>query len=183
MRVVETELPGVLLIEPDLFSDSRGFFQEIWRRGIYDQAGIPAAFDQDNFSHSHRGVLRGLHSQEPSGQGKLVQVLVGAVFDVVVDVRRGSPHFGRWLGRTLSAENHLQMWAPPGYAHGFCVLSDGADFLYKCTGLYRPECEHAIRFDDPNIAIDWPVADPVLSGRDRAAPLLRDAGVLPDFGG
>lgn len=182
MRTLATELPGVLLIEPDVFRDSRGFFQEIWRREKYAEAGIPGPFEQDNFSHSDRGVLRGLHFQEPGGQGKLVQVLSGAVFDVVVDIRRGSPHFGRWLGRTLSADNHLQMWAPPGFAHGFCVLSDGADFLYKCTGAYRPDCEYSIRFDDPDIGIDWPVGDPILSDKDRVAPLLRDTTVLPAFG-
>jgi dTDP-4-dehydrorhamnose 3,5-epimerase len=181
MRAIEMELPGVLLIEPDVFPDSRGFFQELWRRERYADWGIQGAFEQDNLSHSHRGVLRGLHFQEPGGQGKLVQVLSGAVFDVVVDIRRGSPHFGRWLGRTLSAENHLQIWAPPGYAHGFCVLSDGADFLYKCTGAYRPEHGHAIRFDDPDIGIDWPLSEPILSAKDRAAPRLRDAAVLPEF--
>ena len=131
----------------------------------------------------HCGVLRGLHFQEPGGQGKLVQVLSGAVFDVVVDVRRGSPHFGRWLGKTLSSENNLQLWVPPGYAHGFCVLGDGADFLYKCTGAYRPDCERSIRFDDPDIGIDWPISNPVLSDKDQSAPLLRDTPVLPEFEG
>jgi len=181
VEFVATELPGVLLIEPDVFPDPRGSFQEVWRRERYADAGIPAQFDQDNLSRSHRGVLRGLQFQEPGGQGKLVLVLSGAVFDVVVDVRRGSPHFGRWLGTVLSAENHLQLWVPPGYAHGFCVLSDDADFLYKCVGAYRPEDEHTIRFDDPDIAVDSPASDPILSDKDRAAPRLCDAPVLPVF--
>ncbi len=181
MRVIETELPGVLLIEPEIFGDERGFFQEIWQRDRYAAAGLPETFVQDNLSRSAKGVLRGLHFQNPGAQGKLVQVLAGAVFDVVVDIRRGSPTFGKWVGETLSSGDHRQLWAPPDFAHGFCVVSETADFMYKCSTPYRPEDEHAIRFDDPEIAIEWPVSDPILSERDRAAPMLRDAPVLPDY--
>ncbi len=181
MRIVETTLSEVLLVEPDVFGDSRGFFQEIWRQENYVAAGIPGPFVQDNLSRSGKGVLRGLHYQEPGAQGKLVQVIAGAVFDVAVDIRRGSDTFGQWAGEILSAENHRQLWVPPGFAHGFCVVSDSADFIYKCTAPYRPADEHAIRFDDPEIGIDWPVREPLLSDRDRSAPLLSDAPILPLF--
>ena len=181
MRVVATALPEVLLVEPDVFGDERGFFQEIWRHEKYIEAGIAAPFVQDNMSRSSKGVLRGLHYQEPHAQGKLVQVIAGAVFDVAVDIRRGSDTFGRWVGEILSAENHRQLWVPPGFAHGFCVVSDTADFIYKCTTPYRPTDEHAIRYDDPEIGIDWPANAPQLSKRDESAPLLRDAATLPEF--
>ena len=181
MRVVETTLPEVLLVEPDVFGDERGFFQEIWRHENYIEAGIAAPFVQDNMSRSSKDVLRGLHYQEPHAQGKLVQVIAGAVFDVAVDIRRGSDTFGRWVGEILSAENHRQLWVPPGFAHGFCVVSDTADFIYKCTTPYRPTDEHAIRYDDPEIGIDWPADTPRLSERDESAPLLRDAATLPEF--
>jgi dTDP-4-dehydrorhamnose 3,5-epimerase len=182
MQFFETALEEVLLVEPDVYGDSRGFFQEIWRDENYVAAGIEGPFVQDNLSRSGRGVLRGLHYQEPGAQGKLVQVIAGAVFDVAVDIRRGSKTFGQWAGEILSAENHRQLWIPPGFAHGFCVVSDSADFIYKCTAPYRPTDEHAIRYDDPEIGIDWPVRDPLLSDRDRSAPLLADAPILPEFG-
>lgn len=179
MNIIETALPEVLLVEPDVHGDSRGFFQEIWRDENYVAAGISGPFVQDNLSRSGRGVLRGLHYQEPAAQGKLVQVIAGAVFDVAVDIRQGSSTFGKWAGEILSAENHRQLWIPPGFAHGFCVVSETADFIYKCTAPYRPSDEYSIRFDDPDIAIDWPVREPVLSERDRSAPLLKDAPILP----
>ena len=181
MRVVETALPEVLLVEPEVFGDERGFFQESWRHEKYIEAGIAAPFVQDNMSRSSKGALRGLHYQAPHAQGKLVQVIAGAVFDVAVDIRRGSDTFGRWVGEILSAENHRQLWVPPGFAHGFCVVSDTADFIYKCTTPYRPTDEHAIRYDDPEIGIDWPADTPRLSERDESAPLLRDAATLPEF--
>jgi dTDP-4-dehydrorhamnose 3,5-epimerase len=179
VKVVATELPGVLLVEPRVFGDARGFFFETFHAERYAAAGIPGPFVQDNLSRSGRGTLRGLHFQEPRAQGKLVQVLQGAVWDVAVDVRKGSPHFGRWVGMELSEENRRQLWIPPGFAHGFCVLSDSADFLYKCTEFYAPEVERAVRWDDPALGIHWPVAEPVLSAKDSAAPLLADAPVLP----
>ncbi len=182
MRTVETALPEVLLIEPDVYGDSRGFFQEVWRHENYAAVGISGPFVQDNLSRSGKGVLRGLHYQEPGAQGKLVQVISGAVFDVAVDIRRGSETFGKWAGEILSAENHRQLWIPPGFAHGFCVVSESADFIYKCTEPYRPADEHSIRFDDPAIGIDWPVREPLLSERDTAAPLLTDAPILPVYG-
>ena len=181
MRTIETALPEVLIVEPDVFGDERGFFQEIWRHEKYIDAGIPAPFVQDNISRSSKGVLRGLHYQQPGAQGKLVQVIAGAVFDVAVDIRRGSDTFGRWVGELLSAENHRQLWIPPGYAHGFCVVSGSADFIYKCTTPYRPNDEHTIRFNDPEIGIEWPVESPLLSERDQTAPLLSEASILPDF--
>ncbi len=181
MQIFETALAEVLLIEPDVFGDPRGFFQEVWRDENYIAVGIEGPFVQDNLSRSGKGVLRGLHFQEPGAQGKLVQVIAGAVFDVAVDIRQGSDTFGLWAGEILSAENHRQLWIPPGFAHGFCVVSETADFIYKCTAPYRPTDEHAIRFDDPDIAIDWPVREPLLSDRDRSAPRLQDAPILPTY--
>ncbi len=180
MRVVETSLPGVLLIEPKVFGDARGFFKETYHRARYAEHGIPAdggAFVQDNYSRSGRGVLRGLHFQRRHPQGKLVQVVSGEVFDVVVDIRADSPTFGDWYGVELSAENHRQLWVPPGMAHGFCVLSDFADFQYKCTEFYRPEDEGGIAWDDPEIGIDWPIVSPRLSEKDRGWPRLAEAGL------
>ena len=179
MKVTPTELPSVLLIEPRVFGDSRGFFFESFHAGRYAGVGIRDAFVQDNLSRSVQDTLRGLHFQEPGAQGKLVQVLNGAVWDVAVDVRRGSPHFGRWVGMELSADNHRQLWIPPGFAHGFCVLTDTADFFYKCTAPYAPEWERAVRWDDPALAIRWPVRAPILSAKDAGAPLLAEAPVLP----
>jgi dTDP-4-dehydrorhamnose 3,5-epimerase len=168
------ELPGLLLIEPDVFGDHRGFFVESWNRQRYREAGIAEDFVQDNFSLSQRGTVRGLHFQNPRAQGKLVSVWQGEVFDVGVDVRRGSPTFGRWFGYNLSAENKRQFYLPPGFAHGFAVLSETALFHYKCTEAYSPQDEIGFRWDDPQVGIAWPVDHPVLSARDSRAPLLRD---------
>ena len=174
MNVRETELPGVLLIEPDVFGDPRGFFMETWNRRRYAESGLDLDFVQDNLSLSRRGILRGLHYQWPQPQGKLVQVLSGAVFDVAVDIRRGSPTFGRWVGVELSADNHRQLYVPEGFAHGFCVLSETALFAYKCTDFYNPATEHSLAWNDPDIGIAWPVADPLLSDKDRAGLRLKD---------
>ena len=175
MKISETPLPGVLLIEPKVFGDARGFFLETWNRERYLSAGFPeVTFVQDNFSHSRQGTLRGLHFQRQHPQGKLVYVVRGAIFDVVVDIRTGSGSFGRWYGVELSAENHRQIWIPPGFAHGFCVLSDEADFCYKCTDSYHPEDEGGIIWNDPDIGIAWPVIDPLLSEKDRRYPRLAE---------
>ena len=181
MKVTETALPGVLIIEPRVFSDDRGFFFESYQAERYAAAGMAVSFVQDNVSRSVRGTLRGLHFQEPRAQGKLVQVMRGSVYDVVVDVRRGSPTFARWIGVELSGDTPKQMWIPPGFAHGFCVTSETADFHYKCTVPYSPEAERAVRWDDPTLAIAWPVANPLLSKKDAAAPLLADAPLLPAY--
>jgi dTDP-4-dehydrorhamnose 3,5-epimerase len=174
MEVIETSLPGVLLIRPRVFRDGRGTFQETWHGERYHEAGITASFVQDNAAASGRGVLRGLHYQFPEPQGKLVMVLHGSVLDVVVDIRRDSPTFGCWLGEELSAETGHQLWIPEGFAHGYLALSETAIFSYKCTRPYNPAGDAAIRYDDPDIGIDWGIADPILSPRDLAAPLLRD---------
>lgn len=183
MKISETELPGVLLLEPKRFGDDRGFFMELFHEKRYAEAGIPGPFVQDNFSRSARGILRGLHFQQPQAQGKLVQVFAGAVYDVAVDIRRGSPTFGRWVGVELSADNRRQLWVPPGFAHGFCVLSESADFHYKCTDFYSPTSEHGIAWNDPDLGIPWPVKSPLLSPKDSVAPRLKDAPVLPDYTG
>jgi dTDP-4-dehydrorhamnose 3,5-epimerase len=172
MKSTPTRLPEVLLIEPRVFGDERGFFMETWHSERYAGAGIPGPFVQDNLSFSQRGVLRGLHFQNPNAQGKLVYVLQGEVFDVAVDIRVGSPTFGQWVGYTLSADNKRQLWVPEGFAHGFCVTSETALFAYKCTALYASDCEHVLRWDDPGIGIRWPVESPSLSGKDRDAPTL-----------
>jgi len=174
MRVEPTELPGVLILEPKVFGDARGFFTETWHARRYAEAGLPEAFVQDNLSFSQRGVLRGLHYQNPHGQGKLVYVLQGTVFDVAVDIRVGSPTFGRWIGVTLSAENRRQFWVPPGFAHGFCVTSETALFAYKCSDYYAPEHEGSVLWNDPAIGIAWPVESPTLSAKDAAAPRLAE---------
>jgi dTDP-4-dehydrorhamnose 3,5-epimerase len=182
MKVLETPLAGLLIIEPKVFGDERGFFMETWSRKRYQEMGINVDFVQDNLSFSRRGVLRGLHMQNPQPQGKLVYVLQGEVFDVAVDVRRGSPTFGHWHGITLSDENKRQFWVPPGFAHGFCVTSETALFAYKCTELYAPQYEMSIRWDDPTLAINWPVTTPQVAEKDRLAPLLTDidpARLLP----
>ena len=181
MKIIASELPEVLIIEPKVHGDSRGFFYESFQAARYAAAGITGAFVQDNISRSARGTLRGLHFQEPRAQGKLVQVLRGSVFDVAVDVRRGSPRFGRWVGIELSEAVPRQLWIPPGFAHGFCVLSDSADFFYKCTELYAPEVERSIAWDDPQIGIRWPLSAPLLSSKDRTAPTLESSPVLPTF--
>lgn len=173
MRVTPTApLAEVLLIEPDVFGDARGYFFETWQEKRYTELGLPAKFVQDNVSRSQKGILRGLHLQEPYGQGKLVQVLDGEVFDVAVDVRVGSATFGKWVGERLSGDNHKQLYVPPGFAHGFCVLSDSALLQYKCTDLYHPETEISVLWNDPQLAIDWPVREPVLSKKDAAAQPL-----------
>ncbi len=182
METRETDLPGVLVIAPRVFSDDRGFFMETFNRDRYAAAGLAVDFVQDNHSRSRRGVLRGLHYQQPHGQGKLVQAVRGRVFDVAVDIRRGSPTFGQWTAVELSEDAHLQLWVPPGFAHGFLTLSDEADVTYKCTGLYEAEHEHTIRWDDPDIAIAWPDLGepPVVSDKDAAGVPLGDA-VLPEY--
>jgi len=181
MKVTPLELPELLLVEPKVFGDSRGFFMEVFHAQRYAEAGIPGPFVQDNYSRSVKGTLRGLHFQEPQGQGKLVQVLAGAVFDVAVDVRRGSPTFGKWAGVELSSDNRRQLWIPAGFAHGFCVLSESADLHYKCTTLYAPRMEHSIVWNDPDVGIAWPVSEPIQSPKDAGAPRLKDAPVLPSY--
>lgn len=181
MQVTPSRLPEVLVITPKVFGDSRGFFLESFHADRYAQAGITQPFVQDNLSRSVQGTLRGLHFQQPHAQGKLVTVLRGAVFDVAVDVRRGSPTFGQWVSFELTEANHLQLWIPPGFAHGFCVLSEFADFFYKCTDVYAPQAERAIAWNDPTLAIPWPVTQPLLSAKDTAAPRLADAPVLPEY--
>jgi dTDP-4-dehydrorhamnose 3,5-epimerase len=180
MIVTETGLPGVKLIEPRVFGDDRGFFLESWNQAGFAAAGLDLDFVQDNHSRSGRGVLRGLHYQLGSPQGKLVRVTAGAVFDVAVDIRRSSPAFGQWVGFELSDANKRMLWVPPGFAHGFLVLSDSADFLYKCTTLYDAPNDRGIRWDDPAIGIAWPDTGmtPQLSGKDAKAPLLADAEVF-----
>jgi dTDP-4-dehydrorhamnose 3,5-epimerase len=174
MKVTTTGIPGVLLITPKVFGDSRGFFLETFHASRYAEAGIPEPFVQDNHSHSAKGVLRGLHFQKQYPQGKLVSVTHGVVFDVAVDIRKDSPSYGQWVGITLSAEEHQQFYIPPGFAHGFCVLSEFADFHYKCTDYYHPEDEGCIRWDDPDIGIEWPLSNPTLSNKDVNAPCLKD---------
>jgi dTDP-4-dehydrorhamnose 3,5-epimerase len=176
MKVTPQTIPDVLLIEPRVFRDERGFFLETYNADRYTSAGIGVPFVQDNVSRSRRGILRGLHLQRPHDQGKLVTVLEGAVFDVAVDVRVGSPTFRRWVGATLSADNHHQLYVPPGFAHGFCVMTDYATFTYKCSDVYHPECELVVAFDDPEIGIQWPIDEPHLNERDRkGCPLSRIA--------
>jgi dTDP-4-dehydrorhamnose 3,5-epimerase len=179
MNVLKTELPGILIIEPEVVGDPRGWFYESFQAARYAQAGITGPFVQDNLSCSVKGTLRGLHFQEPRAQGKLVQVLRGTVYDVAVDVRRGSPNFGKWAGVELSESPPRQLWIPPGFAHGFCVLSDSADFFYKCTQFYAPDAERSIAWNDPRIGIRWPISNPILSLKDREAPRLDEAPVLP----
>src|SRR5436190_20086530 len=181
MRVTATDIPEVLVIEPLVHGDRRGFFQEVFQADTYSQHGIRGPFIQDNLSRSSLGVIRGLHLQNPTAQGKLVSVLRGAVLDVAVDVRIGSPTFGKYVAVELSEENHKQMWVPHGFAHGFAVLSDVADFFYKCDAFYNPADEIAIRWNDPAIGIDWRVADPKLSARDAGAPWLAEATRLPIY--
>lgn len=176
--VTPTNLPEVLMVQPRVFGDARGFFFESFNaRNFTEATGIDAAFVQDNHSRSARGVLRGLHYQIRQPQGKLVRVVQGRVFDVAVDLRRGSPRFGQWTGVELDEGDHRQLWIPPGFAHGFMVLSDSADFLYKTTDYYAPEHERCLRWDDPSIGIDWPLRDmkPLLSDKDGKAPCLADA--------
>ena len=174
MKVIETKIPDVLIIEPKVFGDSRGFFLESFHADRYAEYGIESNFVQDNHSRSTKGVLRGLHYQKKYPQGKLVSVTSGIVFDVAVDIRQDSSTFGQWVGIILSADDHKQFYIPPGLAHGFCVLSETADFQYKCTDYYHPEDEASIRWNDPYIAIEWNISEPILSEKDANAPFLKD---------
>lgn len=175
MNFRPTELPGVVVVEPKVLGDARGFFTELFRASHFREAGLPTDFVQDNQSRSCRGTLRGLHYQIQHPQGKLVRVTRGEVFDVAVDLRRTSKSFGKSLGVVLSESNHLQLYIPPGFAHGFCVVSETADVVYKCTDYYYPEHERVLRWDDPVLNIAWPVRDPILSEKDRRGSPLAEA--------
>jgi len=186
VKFISTEIPGVIIVEPDVFGDHRGFFMESWHAEKFVEAGIDEQFVQDNHSRSNQGILRGLHYQIEQPQGKLVRVLSGEVFDVAVDLRRDSPTFGKWFGMTLNDIDKKMLWVSPGFAHGFYVVSEQADFFYKCTELYAPEHERAIRWDDPDLAIDWPIAsgqEPVLAPKDAAAKSFKDAEVYEGITG
>ncbi|MCK0127185.1 dTDP-4-dehydrorhamnose 3,5-epimerase [Erythrobacter sp. F6033] len=175
------DIPGPLIIEPRVFGDERGFFMETWSESQFADAGLDLKFVQDNHSRSQKGVLRGLHFQNPGAQGKLVRVTSGSVFDVVVDLRRSSAHFGKWIGAELSASNKRMIWVPEGFAHGFLTLEDDTDFLYKCTAPYRPEAEHTLAWDDSTVAVDWPLngITPIISDKDRRGQTLSDVAVFP----
>ncbi len=180
MEFVPTRLPDVILIRPKAFEDSRGFFMDTWHRKLFEQEGIGAAFVQDSHSGSVAGTIRGLHYQIKQAQGKLIRVVKGEAFDVAVDIRRSSPDFGQWTGEVLSAENRKMIWIPPGFAHGFLVLSKTAEFEYKCTDYYAPEHERTLQWDDPDIGIDWPLLEkeePIISAKDEAGLPLKDAEV------
>lgn len=183
MKVEPARIPGLLIIEPTVFGDARGFFMESYSRERYAEAGLPRDFVQDNVSLSGRGILRGLHLQHPNDQGKLCQVIDGEVFDVAVDLRVGSPTFGSWEAVTLSSDNKRQFYIPPGFAHGFCVLSERALFFYKCTDFYSQPNELGLAWDDPDIGIEWPIEAPQLSGKDAKNPRLKDIppGLLPSY--
>jgi dTDP-4-dehydrorhamnose 3,5-epimerase len=183
MKAVATSLPGVLVVEPQVFGDHRGFFYESYNEAKYAKLGIHANFVQTNVSRSAKGVLRGLHYQWPNPQGKLVSVLEGEVYDVAVDIRRGSPTYAQWAGVMLTAENRRHMWIPAGFAHGFCVLSDFATFTYQCTSLYDPAADASICWNDAALAIDWPISNPLISAKDAKAPLLAEvpADRLPTY--
>ena len=178
MKFEETSLPGVIRVTPAVFEDERGYVMEAWHSRRFAEHGIEANFVQDNFSRSSRGTLRGLHYQIEQSQGKLVRVVQGEVFDVAVDLRKSSPQYGQWVGEVLSAENKHHLWVPPGFGHGFLVLSETAEFEYKCSDYYAPQFERAIRWDDPDIGIDWPLVDgeqPILSSKDATAQSFKDA--------
>ncbi len=180
MKFMPTKIPDLVLIEPKVFGDHRGFFVETWHEKVFAEAGIQQKFVQDNHSKSSLDILRGLHYQIQQPQGKLVRVISGEVFDVAVDIRKNSPTFGQWVGERLTAANKLMLWVPPGFAHGFYVLSDEAEFVYKCTDFYAPEHERCIRWDDPELNIDWPIADgqePILSEKDANGAFFKDAEV------
>lgn len=174
MEFRRLSLDGVILVMPKVIHDERGFFQETYHRDKYADGGIPETFVQDNQSFSHHRVLRGLHAQREFPQGKLVRAILGEIFDVAVDIRPDSPTFGKWVGEILSGDNARQLYVPPGFAHGFCVLSEAAYVQYKCTDVYHPNDEIGIAWDDPGIGIDWPLADPILNEKDRKAPRLAD---------
>ena len=186
VEFTETEIPGVILIHRPVFQDHRGSFMEIFNKELFSSSGLATDFVQDNLSHSFKGVLRGLHYQRTRPQGKLVSVLRGEVFDVAVDIRIGSPTFGKWVGFLLSQNGQQQLYIPGGFAHGFCVLSEEADFYYKCTEIYLPEDEGVIHWQDPRLGISWPIAEPILSDKDRKAPTLEELkaqGRLPRYQG
>jgi dTDP-4-dehydrorhamnose 3,5-epimerase len=181
MKTIATAIPDVIIIEPQVFEDERGFFMETWNQKTFTDNGIDAAFVQDNHSKSPQGTLRGLHYQIKHTQGKLVRVIAGEVFDVAVDIRKSSPTFGKWIGVTLSAQNRRLLWIPPGFAHGFYVTSESAEFTYKCTDFYSPKHERSIRWDDPDISIDWPIPagiTPLLSPKDRQASPFKNADLF-----
>jgi dTDP-4-dehydrorhamnose 3,5-epimerase len=180
VNIIATAIPGLLIIEPKVFGDARGFFMETWNASAFADAGLNLTFVQDNHSRSQKGVLRGLHFQNPGPQGKLVRVTRGAVFDVAVDLRSSSPHFGQWVGVELSAANYRMFWVPEGFAHGFLTLEDDTDFLYKCTALYSPQSEHTLAWDDPAVGINWPLdgLDPVISDKDRVGLAFADVPVF-----
>jgi len=180
VNIIETAIPGVLIIEPRVFGDSRGFFMETWNAAGFAAAGLDLTFVQDNHSRSQKGVLRGLHFQNPGPQGKLVRVTHGAVYDVAVDLRAASPTFGQWVGVELSAENKRMFWVPEGFAHGFLTLEDDTDFLYKCTAPYAPQSEFTLAWNDPAVGIEWPVAglDPIISEKDARGLALADVPVF-----
>ena len=183
--MLSTGVPGVMIIEPMVFGDARGFFMETWNQARYEELGLPAVFVQDNISFSQKGVLRGLHFQNPNAQGKLVYVLQGEVFDVAVDIRIGSPTFGKSVGVMLSSENKRQFYIPEGFAHGFCVTSETALFAYKCTEMYQPQSEYGVSWQDSDLGIQWPIEKPLLSEKDLNYPRLRDieTRLLPQFMG
>ena len=178
IKLIETDLPEVLIIDTEVYSDDRGFFLESYNIAAFQEVGLPTNFVQDNHSRSAQGVLRGLHYQHPQWQGKLVRAVVGKVFDVAVDIRRASPSFGKWTGVALTAENHRQLYIPPGFAHGFCVLSAVAELIYKCTQTYKPSDEAGILWNDPDIGIKWPIQNPILATKDKKARLLAE---IPDL--
>jgi dTDP-4-dehydrorhamnose 3,5-epimerase len=181
VNIIETSLPGVLILEPRVFGDERGFFMETWNAAAFADAGLDLAFVQDNHSRSQKGVLRGLHFQNPGPQGKLVRVANGAVFDVAVDLRQSSPNFGQWVGVELSAQNKRMLWVPEGFAHGFLTLEDDTDFLYKCTAPYTPGSEFTLAWNDPAVGITWPVdgLEPLISAKDAKGLSLADVPVFP----
>ena len=183
MKVLDTPLPGVKLIEPAVYGDARGYFFEAFNRGRFAEHGLPTDFPQANTSRSARGVLRGLHHQWPKPQGKLVWVLEGSVFDVAVDIRRSSATFGQWFGAELSVDNHRMMYVPPGFLHGFVVTSEYATFSYLCTELYDASCDRSVAWNDPDIGVEWPTQSPLLSGKDQQAPRLKDVALhdLPEL--
>jgi len=181
MNFVPTALPDVVLIEPRIIPDARGFFMELFHVERFRAAGLELSFPQDNFSRSKKGVIRGLHFQEPKPQGKLVRALRGRIWDVAVDIRKGSPTFGRWVAETLDDENRKALWIPPGFAHGFCALSDEADVEYKCTALWAPECERTLLWNDPALGIPWPVEHPIVAAKDQAGTPLARLEPLPAY--
>ncbi len=181
MNFTPTEIPDVVVVEPKVFSDQRGFFYELFHAGRFKAAGLDLSFVQDNFSRSAKGVVRGLHFQEPRAQGKLVRTLRGRIWDVAVDIRKGSPTFGRWVAETLDDESRKALWIPAGFAHGLCALSDQADVEYKCTALWAPECERTLLWNDPALGIPWPVERPILAPKDAAGAPLARLEPLPAF--